>query len=262
MSNLILIRIQTFFKFSTLLKELVVRDIKVRYRKSVLGLLWTVLNPILTMLIIAMVFSNILRSNISNFPLYVLTGNIIFSFNSEATNQSLMSILSSAQLIKKVYIPKYLFPLSKVVSSLVNLGFSVVSLLAVMIITRQPFTPTMIIMIVVFVYIFFFSLGLGTLLSAINIFFRDIWHLYNVFLTLWMYLTPIFYSLDSLSPEVQQIIRLNPLFHYLNMFRNVVINGVFPTMGEHLVCISLSVSMMLIGFSVFKKTQDRFILYI
>ena len=134
--------IGTFVKYQNLLQELVIRDIKVRYRKSVLGLLWTVLNPLLMMIVITIVFSTLFKQSIPNFPIYFLTGSLIFSFNSEATTNALYSIIGNAPLIKKVYIPKYLFPLSKTVSSLVNMGFSLIAMFMVMIVTKAPFYST------------------------------------------------------------------------------------------------------------------------
>mgnify|MGYP002323529176 CR=1 FL=1 len=148
-------------KYNPLLIELVSRDIKVRYRKSVLGMLWTVLNPLLMMCVITVVFSTIFKQNIPNFPIYYLSGSLIFSFNSEATTNAMHSILSNCSLIKKVYLPKYLFPISCVLSSLVNLGFSLVAMFIVMIVTRTPFHATLLLMPIPIFYTFLFSVGLG-----------------------------------------------------------------------------------------------------
>ena len=256
------IRIETFIKFSTLLKELVVRDIKVRYRKSMLGILWTLLNPILTMLIMTLVFSAFFKSGVPNFHLYVLIGHIVFSFNADATNQSLTSIIGNASLIKKVYIPKYLFPLAKTMSCLVNLGFAMVSLVLVMLFTGVRIHVLMLGIFVPLIYLLMFSLGLGLLLAAVNVFFRDIGHLYSVFTTLWMYLTPIFYAVDILPPEVQGIIKLNPLYYYLSFIRQIILDKTFPGLQENLICMFISITALIIGVIVFKKKQDKFILHI
>ena len=174
-------KIKVFLKYKTLLNELVVRDIKVRYRKSVLGLLWTVLNPLLMMCVITVVFSTLFRQNIPNFPIYYLAGSLIFSFNSEATSNGLYSIIGSASLIKKVYIPKYLFPISKVLSALVNLGFSLVAMFVVMIVTGAPFHATLLLMPLPIFYVFLFTSGLSLLLAAATVYFRDIAHFWGVF---------------------------------------------------------------------------------
>ena len=177
-------------KYNPLLIELVSRDIKVRYRKSVLGMLWTVLNPLLMMCVITVVFSTIFKQNIPNFPIYYLSGSLIFSFNSEATTNAMHSILSNCSLIKKVYLPKYLFPISCVLSSLVNLGFSLVAMFIVMIVTRTPFHATLLLMPIPIFYTFLFSVGLGTMLAALTVYFRDIAHFYGVFILAWTYFTP------------------------------------------------------------------------
>lgn len=208
-------KIKVFLKYKTLLNELVVRDIKVRYRKSVLGLLWTVLNPLLMMCVITVVFSTLFRQNIPNFPIYYLAGSLIFSFNSEATSNGLYSIIGSASLIKKVYIPKYLFPISKVLSALVNLGFSLVAMFVVMIVTGAPFHATLLLMPLPIFYVFLFTSGLSLLLAAATVYFRDIAHFWGVFVLAWTYFTPIFYPVTILPSFAMKIMQLNPMYHYV-----------------------------------------------
>ena len=154
-------KMEGFRRFTPLLRELVVRDIKVRYRHSALGLVWTVLNPLLMMVVITIVFSTLFKQNIPNFPIYYLSGSLIFAFNSESTTTALNSIISNASLIKKVYIPKYLFPLSNVLSGLVNLGFSLIAMFIVMLITDAPFHATLLLLPIPIFYTFLFSVGLG-----------------------------------------------------------------------------------------------------
>ena len=166
-------KMEGFRRFTPLLRELVVRDIKVRYRHSALGLVWTVLNPLLMMVVITIVFSTLFKQNIPNFPIYYLSGSLIFAFNSESTTTALNSIISNASLIKKVYIPKYLFPLSNVLSGLVNLGFSLIAMFIVMLITDAPFHATLLLLPIPIFYTFLFSVGLGILLSAVTVFFRE-----------------------------------------------------------------------------------------
>ena len=249
-------------KYNPLLIELVSRDIKVRYRKSVLGMLWTVLNPLLMMCVITVVFSTIFKQNIPNFPIYYLSGSLIFSFNSEATTNAMHSILSNCSLIKKVYLPKYLFPISCVLSSLVNLGFSLVAMFIVMIVTRTPFHATLLLMPIPIFYTFLFSVGLGTMLAALTVYFRDIAHFYGVFILAWTYFTPIFYPGDILPDFALRLMQFNPMFHYVNFMRELVIYGTFPGITENLICVAMSVLMLFAGFWVFYKKQDHFVLYI
>lgn len=254
--------VKTFFKYQNLLKELVVRDIKVRYRKSVLGLLWTVLNPLLMMTVITIVFSTIFKQSIPNFPIYFLSGSLIFSFNSESTSNALYSIISNASLIKKVYIPKYLFPLSKIVSGLVNLGFSLIAMFIVMLFTNTPFYSTLLLLPIPIAYVFVFSTGLGLILSAATVFFRDIAHFYNVFILAWTYFTPIFYPASILPEGAMAVMKLNPMYHYINYVRDLVLNGVFPSIRENMICMAISLITLTIGIIVFYRKQDRFVLYI
>lgn len=255
-------QIEVFGRYKSLLNQLVIRDIKVRYRRSFLGLIWTILNPLLMMIVISTVFSNIFKMSIDNFPVYVLIGNIVFSFNSDATSQALYSILGNGSLIRKVYIPKYLFPLSKVISCSVNLGFSFISLIIVMIITGAPFHMTIITAWIPFIYIFIFSLGLSLILSSINVYFRDVGHLYGVILTAWVYITPIFYSADIIPEDIRQVINFNPMYHYITFFRQIIMEGTFPSMQANIICFLIAINTLILGGFVFWKLQDRFILHI
>ena len=255
-------KLRALRRFLPLLRELVERDIKVRYRRSVLGLVWTVLNPLLMMTVITVVFSRLFRQNIPNYPIYYLSGSLLFSFNSEATSTALSSILSNAALIKKVYIPKYLFPLSNVLSALVNLGFSLLAMLLVMLFTGVPFRPTLLLLPVPVLYAFLFSAGLGILLSAVTVFFRDIAHFYSVFILAWTYFTPIFYPADILPDAVMKIMQLNPMYHLVTFMRSLVLYGTFPPLRENLLCLCLGLLMLALGLFVFYKKQDKFVLYV
>ncbi|CAM4396809.1 ABC transporter permease [Saccharibacillus endophyticus] len=253
---------KTTLKYKFLLNELVMRDIKIKYRRSFLGVLWTLLNPLLMMIVLTLIFSNIFRFSIDNFPVYLLCGQLIFNFFSEASNMALTSILSNGSLIKKVYVPKYLFPLSKVFSSLVNLFASFVALLLVMIFTQSQITWTILFAPLPLLYICLFTLGVSLLLSALSVFFRDIMHLYGVLLTAWMYFTPVFYPLDILPEGIRSIVEFNPLTSFINLFREVVMYNQVPTLSLNLVCLAYSLVMLGIGAYVFYKNQDKFILHI
>ncbi len=256
------IRLDVFFQYKDLLYNLVTRDIKVRYRKSFLGMLWTVLNPLLMMMVMTIVFSTLFRSSIENFPIYFLAGNLIFTLNSEITNNCTYAIIGNAPLLKKVYIPKYLFPFSKAGSALVNLIFSLIAMFLVMVILRVPFLPTLLLLPIPIAYAFLFSLGLGLLLSAVTVYFRDIAYFYSVFLIAWNYFTPVFYPIEILPDFAKKLMLLNPLYHYIDYMRNLILQGTFPSMKENLVCLSMGIAMLLVGTYVFYKKQDNFILYI
>ena len=253
----------SFFKYAPLLRELVIRDIKIRYRHSVLGILWTVLSPLLNMIVKTVVFQTIFANSIEFFALYVMIGNVVFSFVSESTNRGMNAILWNASLIKKVYIPKYLFPLANVVSSLVNFGFSFIAMIFVMLIIRAPFRPIMLTFIIPLVYLMIFAFGLSLILCAINVFFRDIQHLYTIFLTVWMYISAIFYDVSMLGNGfVKTIININPLYQYIRFFREIIMDGVFPGIYHNIYCALWAALMLVMGILFFKTTQKKFILHI
>ena len=254
--------INGFLKYRSLLGELVLRDIKVRYRKSFLGLSWTVLNPLLMMAVMVVVFSQLFRSNVDNYPLYLIIGNIIFGFFSSATTMGLNSVLWNSALIKKVYIPKYLFPLSVTVSSLVNFGFSAISMVIVMVITRAKVSLLLLALPLPFFYLFMFTFGVSMILSAVNVYFRDIEHLYGVVITAWMYLTPIFYTIDIVPDWARPFVFYNPLTQFIKYFRLLIMDGIFPSFQMNMGCFILGFAMMAIGMDIFASLQDKFILYI
>lgn len=251
-----------FIKYKNLLRELVVRDIKVRYRKSLLGLLWTVLNPLLMMIVITIVFSTLFKQNIPNFPIYYLSGFLTFTFHTESASNALYSIIGNASLIKKVYIPKYLFPLSKVISGLVNLAFSLIAMALVMVITDAPFQTTLLLLPIPFVYVLLFTIGSGLILSSITVFFRDIAHFYGVFVLAWTYFTPIFYPVTIIPENFMWLMRLNPMYHFVNYSRSLILEGVFPSLKENLLCFMIGVIFLFVGLIIFYKRQDRFVLYV
>jgi ABC-2 type transport system permease protein len=252
----------TFLKYTDLTKELIKRDIKVKYRRSVLGLLWTLINPLLTMFIITLVFSTIFRFDIKNFPAYFLTGQIIFGFFSEATSMSMQAVLQNSLLIKKVYIPKYIFPLSRTLSSFVNLLFSLAAVVIVLAVTHVKVTWTILLLPLPLIYILFFSLGVGMFLSTYVVFFRDLTYIYGIFLTIISYLTPIFYPISIIPNKFQFMVFCNPLYYFVEEFRCIALYGDLPNFKLNMICIAMCVISMLLGMYTFHKNQDKFILYI
>ena len=249
-------------KYRFLLYELVSRDIKVRYRRSVLGLLWTMLNPILMMAVMTIVFSNLFRMEIENYPVYLFTGNILFAFMTESTTNAMRSIEEGGSLIKKVYIPKYIFPISKVFAGAVNFFFSIIALFLVMLVLRVPFHWTMLLIPVDMVYLMIFSIGLGMLLASTQVFFRDIAHFYGVFTLAWTYLTPVFYPKSLLEGRADILLTINPMAHYIEYMRDIVLYARIPDLKANLICLGFSMITLLIGAISFRRKQNSFILYI
>lgn len=252
--------IRNFVKFQPLLSELVARDIKIKYRRSVLGVLWTLLNPLCMMIILSIVFSSIFKFDVENFPLYVLSGQVIFNFFNDSTTSSMSAIISSASLIKKVYVPKYLFVLSRVMSSFINLMASFTALLLVMVATRAELHWTVFLSVIPLAMVVLFSFGVGMFLAAITVRFRDVIHLYSVFTTGLLYLTPVIYPMAALPDMVKTIVMINPLTNYLLMFRDVMFNNTLPSVFSVLLGIVEAALALALGLYVFYKNQDEFIL--
>lgn len=256
-------RINTFFKYKDLLEQLVMRDIKLKYRRSFLGYLWSILNPLFVMIIMTVVFSTMFKNNIENFPVYLFTGRMLFEFLSTSTKQAMGSITGNATLIKKTYVPKYIFTLSKVTSCMVDLVFSFGALLIVIVATRAKVTWTFLLFPLVIIQIYIFCCGLGFFLAAYNVFFRDIQYIYNAVITAWMYLTPIFYPIENLPEKVRFFIKgLNPLYYYIAQFRDMVYLGHVPGPRIFWGGWLIAIVMFTFGIYVFMKKQDKFILYI
>jgi ABC-2 type transport system permease protein len=260
--SLIAVRLQGFRKYSYLLFNLVRKDFTTKYRRSVLGVLWSVLNPLLMAMIISAVFSTIFRVQVENFVVYYLTGALTFGFMSEATSGSLTSVIASAGLIKKAYIPKYIFPVEKCLFALVNAMFTFIATIILMPFLGVPLAPTVLLFWVPLAYVLIFSIGLGMLLSAVNIFFRDVGHLYGVWITAWMYLTPVIYPAELIPDGVKRFTNANPMYYYVDYFRSVMMYNTIPDFKSNVLCAVFAGAFLIIGLVVFKKTQDRFILYV
>lgn len=256
------IYIQNFKKFRPLLGELIARDIKTKYRKSVLGVLWTLLNPLFMMIILSVVFSNLFKFDVEYFPVYLLSGQLIFNFYSEATTASMSAIMDNGSLLKKIYVPKYLFVLSRVFSSTINLLASFTALILVMLAMRVEVHYTVLLVPIPLIFIVLFSLGVGLILSAITVKFRDIMHLYSVFVTALMYLTPVIYPMSILPAWLKPIVNLNPITNILLMFRDVMLDYTIFDAKSIIIAVIEAGLALVIGLRVFYKAQDEFILNI
>lgn len=252
--------IQNFKKFRPLLTELIMRDIKTKYRKSILGVFWTILNPLFMMVVLSVVFSNMFKFDVEYFPVYLLSGQLIFNFYNEATTNAMGAIVANGPLIKKIYVPKYMFVLSRIFSSLINLLASFTAIIFVMLAMRVELHYTVLLAPIPLLFIVFFSLGVGLILSAITVKFRDIMHLYSVFVTALMYLTPVIYPMSILPEWLKKIVLLNPITNILMMFRDVMLNNMLPSIGSILLAAGETAAVMVIGLYVFYKRQDTFIL--
>lgn len=263
MNNSLTTALDGAYRYRHLFSELVNKDIKLKYRRSFLGYLWSILNPLMIMSIMVIVFSNMFRFDIKNYPVYLIIGQTIFNFVSQSTNEAMWAIIGNAPLLKKTYVPKYIFTVSKVTSSCVNTLFSLGAMLIVFFVCRVRLNWFMLFIPVIILQVYIFSVGMGLFLSAATVYFRDIQYIYAAFITAWMYVTPIFYPIQQLPEKLQWIVKhFNPLYSYIQQFRMIVLDGAAPDPRLVLYGFAVSFLMLLLGSVVFYKTQDGFILYI
>lgn len=249
--------------YRDLLKQLVNRDIKLKYRRSFLGYLWSILNPLMIMTVMTIVFSKAFRFPIENYPVYLFCGQLLFNFMNTSTSQAIFSITWNAALLKKTYVPRYIFTIAKITSGMVDLLFSLAALIIVMLVTKVQFTWYMLLFPLVILQLYIFCVGLGLFLAQANVFFRDVQHIYSAFTVAWMYLTPIFYPIESLPETLAWLIKhLNPMWMYIEQFRDIFLYGNMFDWRHALAGTVIAVAMLLIGIFSFLKTQDKFILYI
>ena len=253
-----------FKKYSFLLQQLISRDFKVKYKRSVLGVLWSLLYPVLNMAVMALVFSNIFKFSTPgvNYLVYVLSGLIMFNYFSEASNLAMGSVVANFPLINKIYIPKYIFPLSKCLFVGINFLLTLIPLYIVIFATGTGVNVYHLLLPYAYICLFVFTLGMGLILSTISVFLRDMFYIYGIVLTLCTYLTPIMYDISLISPKLQFFFKLNPMYHYINFIRRIILYNEMPTLFTFAVCGISALVILIIGLIAFKKNQDKFIYYV
>lgn len=260
-----------FQKDIFILKQLVGKDFKIKYRRSFLGVAWSVLNPLLMMIVMAIVFTTIFAQGRNGsvtpemYPLYLIVGNVTFAVMSDSTSQALSSIIQASSLLKKVKVHRFVFPVQKVLFSLVNFAFSLIAVAIVMLWFHVVPTWHLLLLPVCLILLMFFCMGVGLLLSAATVFFRDVMHLWSVVLTAWTYFTPIFWTTDYIlkMPHILRVLMYaNPMYNYLQFMRDIFLSQTCPTPLEFGLCVAWAVIAMAIGYTVFHKNEHKFILYI
>ena len=246
-------------KYKFLIQQLVSRDFKTKYKRSFLGVLWSLLNPLLTMAVQYIVFSALFRFDLPHYQVYLLSGIVMFNFFQEATSQALVSITGNASLITKVYMPKYVFPVTKVLSACINLGFSLIALYLMIIFSGVKITWLHLLLPFPIINMLLFTIGFSLILSALMVFFRDMQFLYGVAIMLWMYITPIFYPENIIGGKYRLILQLNPMYHYIRYTRNIILDNSIPTITAHIICLIFSIGTLIIGWILFRKSENKFI---
>lgn len=250
--------LKELFNYRYLLGQLVRRDITTRYKRSVLGVAWTMLNPLGTMLILTFVFSNFFRSEVQHFPVYILSGLLAWNFFTQATNAAISGLVWGGSLLKRIYIPSTVFGVSAIGTALVNMVMSLVPLIIVMIIDGATFHLSLLFLPVSILLLTGFTLGFGLFISSLAVFFPDVGEMYQVLLTGWMYLTPIIYPESLISAQLMPIFKLNPMYWMVKMFRLPIFEGRLPTLPELLPAIAWSLGMLIVGWLFFTSRSEEY----
>jgi ABC-type polysaccharide/polyol phosphate export permease len=254
------------YRYRDLIRALVARDLKVRYRRSAIGFLWTMLQPLLMMLVLRTVFSSLFQAQSAevpnNYPVYAMAGILFWNFFSQSIVASMNSLRGNAGLLEKLPVPKVVFPLSTVISGLINLVLALVPLLGILLVTGHPMRPALFFLPVAILLVALFTLGAGLLLSPLAVFFSDVVELVGVLLTLMMYLTPVFYPKDIVPEHYRWIVRYNPIRSILEVFRDPIYQGEIPPLSHLTVSVVIVLLALGIGGWVFRRSSDRIPFYI
>ncbi len=250
------------FRYRSLLRDLVARDLKVRYKRSALGILWTMLNPLLLMVIFTIVFAHIMRVTVEHFTVYFLSAFVLWNFFAQATSWSTGCLLGYAPLIKKIYVPKSIFVIATVLAGTVNLVISLVPLAIIMLVVGHPFSPAIAFLPVPILLTTMFSLGLSLALAPICLMFADIVQIYQVVLTAWMYLTPIIYPLSALPDRYRELLVMNPMTHLVEAFRTPIYQGALPSSHVMIGATVAATVTLVVGWMIFEHYSDRVAYYV
>ena len=249
-------------QYQFLFEELVKRDFKQKYKRTVLGMAWSVLSPLLTLLVMRLVFSHFFARGMEHYTIYLFCGNLVYSFFNESTTQGMGSLMANAPIFTKVNVPKYLFLLSRNTQTLINFGLTLSVFFIFCILDHITFTWKFIMLLYPIILLLLFNIGVGLILSALFVFFRDIQYLWSVFTLLLMYMSAIFYSIDTFSPQIQRLFLANPVFVFIKYFRNIVLDASIPSLQFHLLMLFETSLLLGIGAMIYKKNNTKFLYYV
>lgn len=251
------------FRYRELLRNLVARDIKVRYKRSFLGFVWVMLNPLLMMLVMNIIFSELFKVSTKNYTAYLLSGIILWNFFSQSTSTAVISMVQNSNLIKKIYMPKAIFPLAIVLSATINFAFSLVPLSIIFFITGTEVSSHIIYLLpLIFILVGLFSYGIALVLSTLTVFFHDTIYIYDVLLLAWMYATPIFYPDHIIPRNFAVILQLNPLYHFVTIFRGALYMDVPSIAGSVFYGFLFSIASLVAGWLLYNRFKDRIVYYL
>lgn len=250
------------FKYRELLRNLVLRDVKIRYKRSALGFLWVMLDPLLMLLVFYVLFSGLFGGSVGKYPAYVMSGLIMWQFFSQGTKIASVTFISNRNLINKIYLPKVIFPLSVVSSSLVHFVFALVPLFIILLTSGVKFGLNLALLPYAVGIAFVFSLGMAMIVATLAVFFHDVIYIYDVMLLAWMYLSAIFYPVSILPERLQMLMSLNPLYHFISLFRASLYDPGLLTKGHVLSGLAFALLSFLVGWGIYYRNRDRLIFYL
>ena len=251
-----------FHEHRFLFTELVKRDFKKKYKRTYLGMVWSLLSPLLTLLVMRVVFTQFFGRAVEHYTIYLFCGNIVFAFFSDATSTGMSSLMDNAGIFSKVNVPKYLFLFSKNVSSLINFSLTFCVFLIFCAVDGVPLSPTFLLLIYPICCLIIFNIGVGLILSALFVFFRDIQYLWSVFTTLLMYMSAIFYTIEEFPAFAQRLFLLNPVYVYIKYFRLAVLEATVPSPQFHLLALGYALLAFFVGAVIYKTKNHKFLYYV
>lgn len=254
--------LQKMQRYQFLFEELVKRDFKKKYKRTVLGMAWSILSPLMMLIVMKLVFTQFFGRNMEHYTIYLFCGNLIFSYFNESTSQGMTSLMGNAGIFTKVNVPKYLFLFSKNVQTLINFGLTLCVFFMFCVLDNIAFTWKLVFLLYPIGCLVLFNIGVGLILSALFVFFRDIQYLWSVFTQLLMYMSAIFYTIDEYPPLVQNLFLLNPVYLFIRYFRKIVIETTVPTVWFHLLMAADALIVLGIGCWMYKKYNTRFLYYV
>jgi ABC-type polysaccharide/polyol phosphate export permease len=249
-------------RYRELIWALAMKELKIRYKRSVLGFLWALLNPILFMLVLTVVFSTVMPIKVDHYAIFLLTALLPWTFFSQSLAYAAESIVGNGDLIKKVKVAKLVFPVAAVVSNMINLLLSLIPLVLIVLLMRHPLHLTWLYLPVPLLALTIFTLGATFFFAAVNVYYRDVSHILQIVLQVWFYVTPIIYSLDTFPSRYRIFFKLNPLQYFLNGFRLSVYYGLLPTWQSIGVSFAVALATLYVGFNIFRRKQDEFVFYV
>ena len=254
--------IRDTYRYRELIWALALKELKIRYKRSVLGFLWALLNPILFMLVLTAVFSTVMPMQYPHYAIFLLSVLLPWTFFSQSLSYAAEAIVGNGELIKKVKVAKLVFPIAAVVSNMINLMLSLIPLILLVALMRHPFHLTWFFLPVPLAALTIFTLGATFFFAAINVYYRDVSHILAILLQAWFYVTPIIYSLDQFPAKYRFYFKLNPLQYFFNGFRLSVYYGLLPTWYSIVVSFSVAFAALYVGFKIFQRKQDEFVFYV